>query len=85
MLYSEEVKATREQWFSSFLFEHMRPGAADAWAFHTNAGNGNPETNLIMDRGFVKTKSITQITKDNTTVTMRYEDLKDELTTALSL
>ena len=85
LLYSEEVKAEREQWFSSFLFEHMRPGSENALKFHTNAGNGNPETNLIMDRGFVKTKSITQITKDNGTVGMRYEDLQEKLTIELAL
>jgi hypothetical protein len=85
LLYSEEVKAEREEWFSSFLFENMSPSKEDAITFHTNAGNGNPEMNLIMDRGFVKTKSITQITKDNGTVGMRYEDLKKQLIIELTL
>ena len=85
LLYSEEVKAEREQWFSSFLFEHMRPGSEDALKFHAHAGNGNPETNLIMDRGFVKTKSITQITKDIDSVGIRYEDLQEKRTTELTL
>jgi len=85
LLYSEEIKVAREEWFSSFLFKHRRPSREDAIAFHTNAGNGNPETSLIMDRGFVKTISITQITKNNESVGMRYEDLQEKRTTELAL
>ncbi|MFT5103926.1 MAG: hypothetical protein ACI86C_001587, partial [Candidatus Latescibacterota bacterium] len=40
---------------------------------------------LIMDRGFVKTISITQITKNNGSVGMRYEDLQEKRTTELAL
>lgn len=85
LLYSEAVKAAREQWFSSFIFENTRPKPADIITFHTHAGNGNLQTNLIMDRGFVKTTSITQITKDRGSVTMRYEDLQKKTITAIGL
>lgn len=84
LLYSEEMKAEREQWFSGFLFEYIRPNPEDAIRFHTTAGNDDPTTNLIMDRGFVKTKSITQIIKENGFVGMRYEDLQTEQITELN-
>ncbi len=80
LLYTQEVKRKREQWFSKFLFENLNPSEAKLLDFHKTAGEGNIETDIIMDRGFVKTKSITQIIKTDTTV-MRYEDLqKKEIT-----
>ena len=51
--------------------------------FHKIAGDGAIETDIVMDRGFVKTKSITQfahLKKD----TMRYEDLQTLQTTTTS-
>ena len=77
LLYTQEMKKKREKWFSTFLFENIKPTAADLLQFHKTAGEGNPETDVVMDRGFVKTKSITQVVK-NKTVEMRYEDLQEE-------
>lgn len=77
LLYSESMKKKREQWFSGFLFEHLNPSAEQLLKFHKTAGEGNPETDLIMDRVFVKTKSVTQIILQDS-VTMYYEDLQNK-------
>jgi hypothetical protein len=77
LLYSEEVKRKREAWFSGFLFEHLNPSEAELLHFHKTAGEGNIATNVIMDRSFVKTKSITQVVK-NKQLSMRYEDLQSQ-------
>ncbi len=74
-LYPENIKLKREQWFSDFLNENENISREEILHFHKTAGEGNLETNLIMDRGFVKTKSITQIIK-NSGIEMRYEDLQ---------
>lgn len=75
LLYSEAIKNKRELWFSEFIFNNLRPTEADLLEFHKTAGDGNPESDVIMDRGFVKTKSITQYMKlrENS---LRYEDLQ---------
>ncbi|MBZ0328074.1 MAG: NRDE family protein [Altibacter sp.] len=77
LLYSEAIKRKRESWFSDFLFEHLNPTEAELLYFHKTAGEGNIETNVIMDRGFVKTKSITQVVKKSK-LSMRYEDLQTQ-------
>ncbi|QAA82869.1 hypothetical protein EI546_14585 [Aequorivita sp. H23M31] len=74
-LYPRDIRLKREQWFSEFLIENENPTNEKILHFHKNAGEGNPDTNLIMDRGFVRTKSITQIIKD-AGLKMRYEDLQ---------
>ncbi len=77
-LYPEHPKRKREQWFSNFLFETVNPSEAEVLHFHKTAGEGDLTKNLVIDRGFVKTKSITQIVKRGTNVAMRYEDLQTE-------
>jgi uncharacterized protein with NRDE domain len=79
LLYTEDMKRKREAWFSSFLIENSHPSEADILRFHKTAGDGNIESDVIMDRGFVKTKSITQFIKLETSF-MRYEDLQTNLT-----
>jgi hypothetical protein len=75
-LYPEKLKEKREQWFSIFLMKTIKPSNDELLQFHKNAGEGDLNSNLIMDRGFIKTKSITQITKQQEIVEMRYEDLQ---------
>lgn len=84
LLYPSEVKRKREQWFSNFLFDHLSPSEVELLEFHKLAGEGNPETNLIMDRGFVKTKSISQFLKNDTDICLRYEDLQNQQITTRS-
>lgn len=75
-LYPEDIKKKREQWFSEFLFETVKPSNEELLYFHKTAGEGNPMSDLIMDRGFIKTKSISQIIGNKNRVLMRYEDLQ---------
>lgn len=75
-LYPENLKKKREQWFSEFLFENVRLSEKDLLEFHKTAGEGDLNNNLVMDRGMVRTKSITQIVKKDNTVKMHYEDLQ---------
>lgn len=75
-LYPLNLKNKREHWFSEFLFEKIKPSKDEILQFHKTAGEGDSNSNLIMDRGFIKTKSITQIIKKKDTIEMRYEDLQ---------
>lgn len=75
-LYPEDLKKKREQWFSKLLFETIKPSEEELLQFHKTSGEGDLNSNLVMDRGFVKTKSITQIVKNNQSVAMHYEDLQ---------
>jgi hypothetical protein len=75
LLYTEEMKQLRETWFSEFMFETLKPTSEEILKFHTEAGTGNANSNIIMDRGFVKTKSITQIHCAEGNVHMHYQDL----------
>lgn len=85
LLYPSEVKRKREAWFSSFLLNSMNPDEEELLNFHKTAGDGNPETNLVMDRGFVKTKSISQFSKNDNDSSIRYEDLQTNEITNTSL
>lgn len=75
-LYNPQLKMKREQWFSDFLNKQDEISDSDILKFHKTAGDGDPLSDLIMDRGFVKTKSITQINKTEEGLNMRYEDLQ---------
>lgn len=75
-LYSEAVKIDRLSWFQEFESKNeLDPKSL--WKFHHTAGKGDINTNLIMDRGFVKTKSITQVVKTSENIKMIYEDLEE--------
>lgn len=74
-LYSSEIKKLREEWFAEF--QNKGPISAEGiWEFHHSAGTGDKNTDVIMDRGFIKTQSITQIIYDGKEVKMIYEELK---------
>ena len=75
-LYPQKLKIKREQWFSGFLFDTINPSEKEILQFHKTAGEGDSNSNLIMDRSFVKTKSITQIKRKKEAVEVRYEDLQ---------
>ncbi len=77
-LYPENIKEKREKWFSEFLTVTAKPSEEELLQFHKTAGEGDSKSNLVMDRGFIKTKSITQIVKKEATIEMRYEDLQKE-------
>lgn len=85
LLYTSEAKRKRESWFSKFLLEKADPSEAELMDFHREAGDGDSETDLIMDRGFVKTKSISQIIKKDEDICFNYEDLQSHRITITKL
>ena len=76
LLYSNEIKLKRESWFNDFIKKDENPKAEEVLSFHKNAGEGNEKSNIVMNRGFVRTKSITLFQKKNNKEKMRYEDLQ---------
>jgi len=76
-LYTEEKKQARRHWFKVFKSEKELTSRT-LLDFHKTAGSPNKDYGVIMDRGFVKTTSITQVEKINNVVTMRYESLQDK-------
>lgn len=74
-LYSSEVKKLREEWFAEFQ-NKGQVTAEGIWEFHHSAGTGDKNIDVIMDRGFIKTQSITQVVFDGEDLKMIYEDLK---------
>lgn len=74
-LYTPEMKKMRKDWFNDFKGENkMTPN--DILDFHKNAGIGDDNVDLKIDRGVLRTCSITQIVKTDIEVSMRYEDLQ---------
>jgi hypothetical protein len=69
------MKQKREVWFSRYL-KSENISERTLLDFHKTAGEGNAKIDLIMDRGFVKTKAITQIIGSSKKAQMRYEDLQ---------
>jgi len=74
-LYPQAVKEDRKKWFNSYLEEHTEHTQTTILEFHNNGGTGDAANDLIMDRGLVKTVSITQIVKTNSSLSMEYTDL----------
>lgn len=79
-LYSETMKAERLQWFEDFKAENELDKNA-LLKFHKTAGINNDDYGVIMNRGFVKTTSITQIEKSDGNLIMHYESLVDNAVT----
>jgi hypothetical protein len=73
-LYSEEMKQLRRDWFETFQ-QKTKLDANSLYDFHTTGGIGDPNVDVIMDRVFIKTMSITQIEKNDAQLTMKYHDL----------
>ncbi|AXT51018.1 hypothetical protein D1818_09340 [Aquimarina sp. BL5] len=76
-LYTSEMKKTRQGWFEVFEEENIL-SADTLLGFHKNAGIGDKDVDLQIDRGFLKTRSITQIVKNDEELAMRYEDLQNK-------
>ncbi|MFD2433529.1 hypothetical protein ACFSO9_08220 [Mesonia maritima] len=77
MTYDEEMKKAREEWFKDFL-EEKSTEVEDPdvmWDFHQNTKKEDKNLGLIIDRGLLKTTSITQLIYSENRVEMRYRDL----------
>lgn len=85
LLYSAETKEKRKIWFSEFIIKTKNPSEVEILNFHKMAGEGNKKTNLVMDRGFVRTKSITKIKKERNQVEMNYKDLQSQQTKTIKI
>jgi len=76
-LYSEVMKEERISWFDDFK-DHTSLNAKSLLLFHETTEIENTEYGVVMDRGFVKTTSITQIEKLNDDVVMRFNNFQDQ-------
>jgi len=75
-LYDQEMRAERVRWFREWLDRETNPGLSAARFFHRYAGNGDPRTDVVMNRdNIVRTVSITHIVRDSTQIELQYEDL----------
>lgn len=73
-LYSTEMKQLRESWFSE-LEKKEGFSPETLLDFHHTGGIGDKEVDLIIDRGFLKTQSISQIIKSEDKLNFWYRDL----------
>ncbi|MBP0905531.1 NRDE family protein [Mariniflexile gromovii] len=76
-LYTTEMKLERQQWFEAFRDDHIL-NAQSLLAFHKKTKPENKDYGVIMNRGFVKTTSITQIEKFGDSLEMYHENLQNK-------
>ncbi len=77
-LYNSKMREERLQWFNAFKEDTML-NAPSLLNFHKTAGGENLDYGVVMNRGFVKTTSITQVEKNSDDVEMRYESLQSKV------
>jgi len=83
-LYTEKKKEARREWFRDFKSSNkLSPDSL--LKFHKTAGKDNADYGVIMDRGFVKTTSITQIEKTADTIEIKFLNLKTQETSIQTL
>ena len=75
-LYTAEMKQERQQWFEAFKDENNL-NAQTLFKFHKTTGAENKDYGVVMNRGFVKTTSITQIEKFSESLEMYHENLQN--------
>ncbi len=79
-LYNRAMRCERREWFDTFK-KDQNLNANSLLQFHKTAGKENIYYGTIMDRGFVKTTSVTQVEKKKNTLEMLYEDLQTSMVT----
>ncbi|AWH74168.1 hypothetical protein DCS32_08340 [Dokdonia sp. Dokd-P16] len=80
-LYDATMKEKRRTWFAAFK-ETTDWSRESLFDFHTKAGEGDAHVDLQINRGLLKTVSVTQVEKIDDTCVMTYNDLqKDEVYT----
>ncbi len=75
-LYPTEIAMQREQWFVDWQTQ-KNWALQDIRLFHHQAGIGDAHNDLVMDRGFVKTVSITSVFHNEEETQMHYKELLD--------
>jgi len=76
-LYSEVMKEERRKWFEGFKSKTTL-NANTLMKFHETTEIENTDYGVIMDRGIVKTTSITQVEKKDEEVEMRFINFQDQ-------
>ncbi|MCH2044455.1 MAG: NRDE family protein [Saprospiraceae bacterium] len=79
-LYPPEIQAKRKKWFTEFLANHNIQQAEEMLDFHHNAGEGDPENDLMITRygGKLRTVSTTIIEQKESDLKISYNDLIHE-------
>lgn len=73
-LYDDEMKKKRQDWFNDFKLNNEITKET-MLRFHKTGGIGNEFYDLVIKRGDLQTRSITQVHFNNNLPVMRYEDL----------
>ncbi|GGG41197.1 NRDE family protein [Bizionia arctica] len=74
-LYTKPMKDSRLDWFKGFKAnKELIP--ENMLEFHNSAGKGNSDFGVVMDRGFVKTTSITQVIKQDEEIDLQFFNLQ---------
>jgi len=84
-LYTAESIQNRKDWFQKWLKETSDYSVEAIRDFHRNAGSGDLKNDMIMDRGEVKTVSITSICSLKGIVNMVHNNLLDHSVQGISL
>lgn len=79
-LYDNAMKLEREKWFQNFRKNAVMT-SQNLWEFHHSGGVGDRQIDIVMDRGFIRTQSITQVVKSEEEFKMIYENLDNKKTT----
>ena len=75
-LYNAAMICEREKWFSDWLDVNDRRRPDELFRFHLEAGSGNPDYSVLMNRGGkLRTVSITGIYLCATNAEIRYRDI----------
>lgn len=74
-LYTQEMKKIRNDWFLDFQ-KNNDADAESIFNFHEHYGVGDKNIDLQIDRGMLKTVSITAVNKTDDAVVMKYKDLQ---------
>lgn len=73
-LYNSEMKMFREKWFQEYLSQNGS-SSNELLYFHEFYGVGDPMLDLKIDRGLLKTVSISVFKKENESINVIYKDL----------
>ncbi len=78
-LYNPAVISKRNRWFEDWIAETGGSSQDEILRFHQFTGDGDAHNDLKMDRGQVFTVSVTSLALSHDRATMRYLDLKNDL------
>ena len=83
-LYDESVKQLRRDWFAEWQQKNAF-SQATILEFHHNAGIGDPNIDVVMNRKVGGTVSITSIKKTDDNLLLRYENVGDTISSIKTL